>query len=1035
MPKTGGLRVSFTIALFIGAGLLAFWAKAPSTRAGAEERSAGETGTVRSSKAISPELQEIQRLVEEGEFRQAHIMALGLLGKWNEGEESPAASEVESLVQAFVITVWNAGGRLGPTEDSAIDRLLERNKRNFGENDPAHTRALAHRANLFIYSGQYEKARVLLEHTLTVQESSPLSSAYDQAETLAHLETVAQYENQDSRAILYTRRRMRLTEQIPGRAKEQVAGVLSDLSALYLKAGDLPQAKASAERSLALREELYPAGHYFVAAGLDALADVYRAMGDFSKAKTLSERAAAILLETNGPHDGTYAGYLDGLALALAGLGDYRAALEKAHTALTIAETSLGAEDRRIQFYLKNLASIQMQAGDLQSARVSYLRTARLQEKHFGAVYYRLGETLAGLSRVEYRLGEPDGAIEHALRSEEILRSQFLDLTRLLSESQALNYESIRDTGFQVTASVLSRHSAGDRPVQQVSAFWDELIRSRALILEEMALRQHLLSSHDSPEIAALASGLIAVRNQISALMVRGPGASAPDAYRERMEEMESEREGREQALAEMSVEFSGHEARVRAGLAEVAAALPSDGALVAYFRYNRLPPPPLPGSLRLKPAQSVASYLALTLRSGRRHPELVELGPAEKIDDLTRRWLQSAGSVAPSLSGAGSAGEVDYREIATQLRKAIWDPIQPDVAGAERVFVVPDGAINLVNLATLPVPGHGYLIESGPMIHYLSAERDLLRPHAASKGSGILALGGPDFDAIPRPSDQVAASATSQAAAATSQAAPGAGAGAIVYRGAPSGCADFRSLRFDPLPAAADEVTQLKSFWGDMPTPEHESGTTAQILTGARANEAAFKRLAPGHRVLHLATHGFFLDDRCGSILDTERSDPKEAGASARGSAGSRESPFQLAGLALAGANRRASALECEDCEDGILTADEIASLDLSSVEWAVLSACESGVGRIVSGEGVMGLRRSFEVAGVDTVIMSFWQIEDRSTQEWMRRLYRARLRGASTSEAVHGAALESLLALRAEGKSTHPFYWGAFVAAGDWR
>ena len=145
-------------------------------------------------------------------------------------------------------------------------------------------------------------------------------------------------------------------------------------------------------------------------------------------------------------------------------------------------------------------------------------------------------------------------------------------------------------------------------------------------------------------------------------------------------------------------------------------------------------------------------------------------------------------------------------------------------------------------------------------------------------------------------------------------------------------------------------------------------------------------------------------------------------------------ENPLLLSGLALAGANRRASA--APDGDDGILTAEEVASLDLSGVEWAVLSACDTGVGEIKAGEGVFGLRRAFQIAGARSVIMSLWSVDDQSTRAWMSALYDARFaRGRSTSDAVHDASLALLRDRRGKGLSTHPFFWAAFVAAGDWQ
>ena len=106
-----------------------------------------------------------------------------------------------------------------------------------------------------------------------------------------------------------------------------------------------------------------------------------------------------------------------------------------------------------------------------------------------------------------------------------------------------------------------------------------------------------------------------------------------------------------------------------------------------------------------------------------------------------------------------------------------------------------------------------------------------------------------------------------------------------------------------------------------------------------------------------------------------------------------------------------------------------------LEGVDWAVLSACDTGVGEIKMGEGVFGLRRAFQVAGAKTVIMSLWPVEDKTTEQWMGTLYREHfLNGKDTAKSVRAATLQILRQRRAKHQSTHPFYWGAFIAAGDW-
>jgi CHAT domain-containing protein len=208
-------------------------------------------------------------------------------------------------------------------------------------------------------------------------------------------------------------------------------------------------------------------------------------------------------------------------------------------------------------------------------------------------------------------------------------------------------------------------------------------------------------------------------------------------------------------------------------------------------------------------------------------------------------------------------------------------------------------------------------------------------------------------------------------------------------------------------------------------------------VATGGAADEATFKRLAPGRRVIHLATHGFFLDLRCapggeGGTRGVMGLVPAASGPEPSSPPG--ENPLLLSGLALAGANLRDQA-EAGD-EDGVLTADEIAALDLSGTEWAVLSACGTGLGEVAAGEGVLGLRRAFLAAGTRTVFTSLWSVRDKPTREWMAALYRHRLLdGAGTAEAARAASLDLLRSRRAQGRSTHPFEWAAFLAAGDWR
>jgi CHAT domain-containing protein len=251
--------------------------------------------------------------------------------------------------------------------------------------------------------------------------------------------------------------------------------------------------------------------------------------------------------------------------------------------------------------------------------------------------------------------------------------------------------------------------------------------------------------------------------------------------------------------------------------------------------------------------------------------------------------------------------------------------------------------------------------------------------------------------------------------------------------------------MRFPALPGTRAEAEAVAGLWRTLEQDVDSDAQSVDLLMGNDATESAVKAMSAGRRVLHIATHGFFLGDECAPAIDGTRSVGGLATATASSKRTSRsntaprravapENPMLLSGLALAGANRRAAAGPNED--DGILTAEEVASLDLQGVEWAVLSACNTGLGTVAAGEGVLGLRRAFQAAGVRTVIMSLWSVEDRATRQWMEALYRARFgQHLDTADSVREASLNFIRERRARGASTHPFYWAGFVAAGDWR
>jgi CHAT domain-containing protein len=302
------------------------------------------------------------------------------------------------------------------------------------------------------------------------------------------------------------------------------------------------------------------------------------------------------------------------------------------------------------------------------------------------------------------------------------------------------------------------------------------------------------------------------------------------------------------------------------------------------------------------------------------------------------------------------------------------------------------------------------------------------------TKGS-LLALGGVDYDA-----DLAGLGSTSgQASSGTERVGGG-------HR-APRGSGE---LKFAPLDGTRDELATIKELYGKR---WGQAGLT--YLGGAAATEEAFRRQAPKHLYLHVATHGFFAPASVKSALSRTTRDAA-AGAdrfvSSQSIAGYH--PNLLSGLAFAGANKPLA-----DGDDGILTAEEVEALDLRGVELVVLSACETGLGERAGGEGLLGLQRAFQTAGARSVVASLWSVPDQATKVLMVRIYDnlwkkkmgklEALREAQLWMLNHGVEqpeIQRELVARGlkefEGDTNAPksnrlppYYWAAFVLSGDWR
>lgn len=455
------------------------------------------------------------------------------------------------------------------------------------------------------------------------------------------------------------------------------------------------------------------------------------------------------------------------------------------------------------------------------------------------------------------------------------------------------------------------------------------------------------------------------------------------DVWRKNVEQLEQETNDMEKELVRRSSALAENQKLAQVTWHDVQKGLGKDEAAVEFVRFRWHDG---------KHLTETADYVALIVTSETTTaPTLVKLGEAKALEaapitDYRRRAGLSAGSVV----------------VAHQsFYGAFWKPLESALNGKQRIYISPDGVLNQVALGIVPVADGRPLMEKYDL-RLVSSTRDILRERHPPAADTAVLIGAPQFDLDEAKQRELLAQSLYKKEAAAQP--------VLVASASGLRSGDLQRGGLTPLPGAKAELQQVSSLL----TKHHWQ---VETYSGEEALEETVKRVQ-GPRVLHLATHGFFLPDE-------ERSKgSRPAGA---------EDPMLRSGLFFAGANRVISRVPSSpDLDDGVLTAYEASGLNLQGTELVVLSACKTGLGDVKNGEGVFGLRRALQEAGAESVLMSLWAVPDRETQELMTLFYEKWLSGMDKHEALRAAQLEMRQSVKARYGHDLPFYWGGFVLVG---
>jgi tetratricopeptide (TPR) repeat protein len=901
------------------------------------------------------------------------------------------------------------------------ESVLAARERSLTENHPDLSRARESLAISLYATGDFAGARALretvlahYERTLPADDETLLRARGNLAFSLHTLGELAEARALREEVLAAYERRHPANHPDVVRARANLAFSLQ-------AAGELDGARALWEAVVAAHEHSLPAEHPDLLRARESLAVTFLAMGDVAGARALQEAVLAIYergLPANHP---LLLLARENLAVSLYTMSDLEGAraLQEAVLATRVAEFSDDHPD--VLRVRENLAATLWQAGELDGARtlleaVLAARESSLPEDHPALLHARenlavtmhvMGELPAARELQEavlaaYRRSLPAdhpllllahsnlAELMHAMDDLAGVRSL---LPVLAAGIRARMLASLTLAPRQITRAVASENYRlsqvlflSESKQEQVVAF--ETIETVRLVAVESArtLARHV----DDPELAPILSEAAEVRRELNDLVAGAVHEQAPagNELAAELMRLSSERDALEgkasRLLAERGVVTSPIES------VPLAATLAEGEAAVGYRRIARWVAGEPNGLLQPGPDHVLAHVLQPNGTLTR-----VDLGPAVELEELARSWRAALGAPLPDAAvSPAEAADAQLREsrglsgvvfsggdeptTGRRLRARVLDPVLAACgADARRLFVCVDDLVFLTPLEALPLDANeaeaDRVGDKLRIVNEVSFARLLAARAPLESPPTLLALGGVDY----------------------------------------GGEGPFAELPETGHEAAAIAKLHAAAFESE-----------PVLLTGAGSTKSALFDAAPGVRHLHLATHGWFEPESVRSIGDAS---PAGIGLD-RMSLEERISglaPMTLCGLVLAGANRGRDSL---GRMPGLLTAEELCSLDLSSCDLAVLSACETNVGIRRAGQGVESLQAALYAAGARTSISSLWSVPDAATRRLMELFYAGLWR---EQRGKADALWQAKRVLRSEGAAVRD--WAGWVLTGD--
>lgn len=834
-----------------------------------------------------------------------------------------------------------------------------------GEDHMIYTSALNNLAELNRYLGKFDKALELYEKCIMIAERNGNQQTENYANYLNNAGIVFFRIARFDKAESYYLKSLALKEKLLGIHHPEYGTTLNNLAVLNLSLGRFEQAEKLHLQDLQNVKDYYGTEHRKYSLGLSNLARFYGSRGNYEKAKALYNESIQITKKLYGKNHLTYGNSLLNLSFVMKSLKEYDQAEKLLLEYQQITKNILGENHWLYATSLHAIGRLYHETEKYDLARKHLLKALAIIEEVYGKKSETYYNYLYSLILSKMDLDENEN-LHTSYRAILDFSLNEISLNFLsMSEKEKREYWNLKSPLFDMYNNYVIGQVRKGNSDKEIGQMYNYQLSTKSILLNsDSKLKETLLKSQDSATVSLFNKWLEKKDYYSSTFYMT---LKQKESKGVDLDQIESEINKMEKKLAQISSVFTQDTLSRSVKWKDIQLELNPGEAAIEMVKFKRVN----------KNGADSACYVALIITNKTQdQPKLVVMPKGSYLED---------------------AGFKYYRKTLSQFKDDLksytryWAPIQNELSGINKVYLSSSGIYNLINLNTLYNPDtKKYLIETLD-IHLVTSTKDILfySNTPVKTGSGLTAnlFGNPTFNINKDQYQQIRSEIKDNSKTRSSS---------VFMK-------EIVLQSLENLDETETEVKKIANILAD-------KGLKVSSYLNSEALEEQVKKTNQP-TILHMATHGFFYDPH--GFKTEDGSD--------------QELSMLSSGLIFAGISNYFQSKERPATDDGVLTAYECSSLNLGNTELVVLSACETGLGSLVNGDGVYGLQRGLKVSGAKSILMSLWKVDDLTTQELMTTFYEEWM---ITGDKIKGFRNAQL---KLKAKYPNPYYWGGFILVGE--